>query len=319
VRTRCIPDGSKIWWDVRPHHAFPTLEFRFCDVCTRVDEAVCIAAILQAIIAKLWKLRRDNMTFRVYPADLIEENKWRAVRYGLDGKLIDFGKEEELPARELIRELIEWFIDDVVDELGSRKEVEYAFRILEEGLERRPAARHLRAHRRRLTNPRAVVDQLRPHRTWTRRATARSARAVRPHRPARDRVELLFARWALEEGKPLLGVCRGMQVLNVAAGGTLHQDCAEVFFPGSIKHDYFPTAGYARDYLAHEARLAPESRLRAIFGEETDPGEQHAPPGDPRAGRRAARHGARARRPDRGGGDGATSASSSACSGTRRC
>ena len=82
--------------------AIPTLEFRICDVCTRVDEAVCIAAIFQAIIAKLWKLRRDNLTFRVYPPALIEENKWRAVRYGLDGKLIDLGKEKELPARELI-------------------------------------------------------------------------------------------------------------------------------------------------------------------------------------------------------------------------
>jgi carboxylate-amine ligase len=133
VRTRCIPDGSKIYWDVRPHHLYPTLEFRFLDVCTRLDEAVCVAAILQAIIAKLWKLRRDNMTFRVYPTDLIEENKWRSVRYGLDGKLIDLGKQEELPARELIRELIGWFIDDVLDELGSRKEVEYAFRVLEEG------------------------------------------------------------------------------------------------------------------------------------------------------------------------------------------
>jgi carboxylate-amine ligase len=133
VRTRCIPDGSKIYWDVRPHHAFPTLEFRFLDVCTRVDEVVAIAAILQAIIAKLYKMRRDNVTFRVYAADLIEENKWRAVRYGLDGNLIDFGKEQEFPARQLIRELIEWFISDVVDELGSRNEVEYAFRILEEG------------------------------------------------------------------------------------------------------------------------------------------------------------------------------------------
>ncbi len=133
VRTGCIPDGSKIYWDSRPHHSFPTLEFRFLDVCTRVDEAVCIAAILQAIVLKLWKLRRDNTTFRVYASDLIEENKWRAVRYGLDGKLIDFGKEKEVPARELIVELLEWFIGDVVDELGSRAEVEYAYRILEEG------------------------------------------------------------------------------------------------------------------------------------------------------------------------------------------
>jgi glutamate---cysteine ligase / carboxylate-amine ligase len=133
VRTGSIPDGSRIYWDVRPHHTFPTLEFRFADVCTRIEEAVCLAAILQAIVAKLWKLRKENMTFRRYPAELVEENKWRAVRYGLDGKLIDFGRERELPARELIRELIEWFIDDVVDELGSRAEVEYAFHILDHG------------------------------------------------------------------------------------------------------------------------------------------------------------------------------------------
>jgi carboxylate-amine ligase len=156
VRTRCIPDGSKIYWDVRPHHIYPTLEFRFLDVCTRVEEAVCIAAILQAIIAKLWKLRRDNMTFRVYPPDLIEENKWRSVRYGLDGRLLDLGKQAEVPARDLIRELIEWFIGDVVDELGSRAEVEYAYRILEEGAS---ADRQI-ATFERTGDLKAVVDQL---------------------------------------------------------------------------------------------------------------------------------------------------------------
>jgi carboxylate-amine ligase len=141
---------------VRPHHIYPTLEFRFLDVCTRVDEAVCIAAILQAIIAKLWKLRRDNTTFRVYPPDLIEENKWRSVRYGLDGRLLDLGKQAELPARDLIRELIEWFIGDVVDELGSRAEVEYAYRILEEGAS---ADRQI-ATFERTGDLKAVVDQL---------------------------------------------------------------------------------------------------------------------------------------------------------------
>jgi glutamate---cysteine ligase / carboxylate-amine ligase len=156
VRTNTIPDGSKIWWDVRPNHSYPTLEFRICDVCTRVDEAICMAALFQAIIAKLWKLRRDNMTFRVYPMDLIEENKWRAVRYGLDGKLIDFGKQEEVPARDLIRELIEWFLGDVIDELGSRQEIEYAYRILQEGSS---ADRQLATYQR--TNDlKAVVDQL---------------------------------------------------------------------------------------------------------------------------------------------------------------
>lgn len=156
VRTNCIPDGSKIYWDVRPHHIYPTLEFRFLDVCTRVEEAACLGAILQAIIAKLWKLRRDNMTFRVYPAELIEENKWRAVRYGLDGRLIDWGKDREAPARELVRELVEWFIEDVIDELGSRNEVEYAFKILEEGSS---ADRQLKTFRE-TGDLKAVVDQL---------------------------------------------------------------------------------------------------------------------------------------------------------------
>jgi carboxylate-amine ligase len=156
VATHSIPDGSKIWWDVRPNWTHPTLEFRVCDVCTRVDEAICVAAILQAIVAKCWKLRRDNMTFRVYAADLVEENKWRAVRYGLDGNLIDFGKRAELPARALIREMIEWFIGDVVDELGSRREVEYAYQIMENGTS---ADRQI-ATFQRTGDLNAVVDQL---------------------------------------------------------------------------------------------------------------------------------------------------------------
>jgi len=156
TQTNSIPDGSKIWWDVRPHHLYPTLEFRICDVNTRVDEAICVAAILQAVVAKMWKLRRDNMTFRVYASDLIEENKWRAVRWGLGGKLIDFGKKEELPAPVLIRELVEWFLDDVLDELGTRKEVEYAFQILENG----SSAQRQLATYARTGDLRAVVDQL---------------------------------------------------------------------------------------------------------------------------------------------------------------
>jgi carboxylate-amine ligase len=156
VATNCVPDGSKIWWDARPHHAFPTLEFRVCDVCTRVEEAVCLAAILQAIVAKIWKLRRDNLTFRLYPPALIDENKWRAVRFGLDGNLIDFGKAKELPARELIAEMLEWFVDDVVDELGSRREVEYAFEIMRGGTS---ADRQLAAYER-TGDLRSVVDHI---------------------------------------------------------------------------------------------------------------------------------------------------------------
>ncbi len=121
-----------------------------------MEEAVCVAGILQAIVAKLWKLRRDNMTFRMYPLSLLEENKWRAVRYGLDGRLIDLGKEQELQARSLVQELIQWFIDDVLDELGSRREVEYAFHILEHGTS---ADRQL-ARFRETGDLKAVVDML---------------------------------------------------------------------------------------------------------------------------------------------------------------
>jgi glutamate---cysteine ligase / carboxylate-amine ligase len=156
VRTSCIPDGTKLWWDLRPNWKYPTLEFRLCDVCTRVDEAVCIAALFQAIIAKLWRLRRDNLTFRVYPTALIEENKWRAVRFGLDGKLLDLGKQQELPAKDLVRELIDSFLGDVLDELGTRKEVEYAFTILQGGSS---ADRQLAVHEQ-TGDLKAVVDHL---------------------------------------------------------------------------------------------------------------------------------------------------------------
>ena len=120
------------WWDIRPHPKFPTLEFRIADVCTRVDEVICIAALLQSLVAKLIKLRSDNRSWRPYRHHLITENKWRAVRYGLDGKLIDFGKKKEVPLRSLAVELLE-VIDDVVDDLGTRKEVEYLHTILADG------------------------------------------------------------------------------------------------------------------------------------------------------------------------------------------
>ena len=125
-------DYTKIWWDARPHEDFGTLEVRICDICTTIDEAVMIAALVQAIVAKLIKLRNQNLSWRIYPNQLIAENKWRAVRFGLDGKLVDYGKSEAVPMRELSLELIE-VLDDVVDELGSRAEVEYVHTILEQG------------------------------------------------------------------------------------------------------------------------------------------------------------------------------------------
>ncbi|MEM8860998.1 MAG: carboxylate-amine ligase [Chloroflexota bacterium] len=123
---------AKIWWDIRPHPIFDTLEFRITDICTKVDEAVCIAALFQAICAKLIKLRRENMSWRNYRSMHITENKWRAVRYGIHGNLIDFGKQEEIPFHFLATELLE-FVDDVLDDLGSRKDVEYINTILKDG------------------------------------------------------------------------------------------------------------------------------------------------------------------------------------------
>jgi carboxylate-amine ligase len=130
VKTGCINDGKKIWWDLRPHPVFPTLEFRICDIPTRVDDTVAIAALFQAIVAKLTKLIEKNLGFRLYRRMLIQENKWRAVRWGIDGKMIDFGKQKEVPTRDLILELLD-FVDDVVNELGSRKEIEHIHTILE--------------------------------------------------------------------------------------------------------------------------------------------------------------------------------------------
>ncbi|RLT39692.1 MAG: carboxylate-amine ligase [Chloroflexi bacterium] len=156
VNTGCMPDSSKIWWDVRPHHLYPTLEFRTCDICTRVDEAIAIAALCQALVLWHWKLRQRNITFRVYRRDLITENKWRAARYGLDGKLIDFGKKTELPARALIREMLE-LLGEEIDELGIAKQIEPVYRMLEVGTS---ADRQLRVFDANDGDMKAVVQHL---------------------------------------------------------------------------------------------------------------------------------------------------------------
>jgi carboxylate-amine ligase len=123
IKTGCIDSGKKIWWDIRPHPNFPTLEIRICDIPMRAEETVTLAALMQAIAAKLYKLRAKNLGFRSYRRALLMENKWRASRYGINGKLVDFGKETEKDESILILELIE-FVDDVVDDLGSREYIE---------------------------------------------------------------------------------------------------------------------------------------------------------------------------------------------------
>ena len=132
VKMNCIDNAKKIYWDIRPHPFFPTLEFRVCDIPTKVDDTVAIAALFQAIVAKLTVLLEKNLGFRLYHRRLIQENKWRAVRYGLDGKLLDLGKQKEVPVKDLINELLD-FVDDVVDDLGSRKEIEHIYTIMDRG------------------------------------------------------------------------------------------------------------------------------------------------------------------------------------------
>jgi len=132
IKTGCIDDARKIWWDLRVHSEYPTIEFRIADVCMCVEETVTLAALYQALVVKLYKLREQNLSFMVYSRALINENKWRAGRYGIEGTLIDFGRECEMPARSLILELLD-FIDDVVDDLGSRQHVQRVEKMLENG------------------------------------------------------------------------------------------------------------------------------------------------------------------------------------------
>jgi carboxylate-amine ligase len=132
VATGCIDNAKKIWWDIRLHPFFNTIEFRICDAQSRVDDTIALAAIMQAIVAKLHKLRTNNVTFRMYPRRLIDENRWRASRYGLDGKLIDFGRKCEVDERELLHEMLE-FIAPELHELGSHREMAHIERILTEG------------------------------------------------------------------------------------------------------------------------------------------------------------------------------------------
>jgi carboxylate-amine ligase len=132
------------------------LEFRICDICTRVDEAIAIAGVFQALVLWLWKLRQRNITFRVYRTELIDENRWRAARYGIDGKMIEFGKTEELPTRALVRELLE-LLGEEIDELGIQPYIKPIEDILAHGSS---ADRQLRAYDASDGDIKAVVDHL---------------------------------------------------------------------------------------------------------------------------------------------------------------
>lgn len=154
VKMGCIDSGKSIWWDVRPHTVYPTIEFRVCDVPLRADETVALAALIQAICAKLYTLRVQNLGWRPYRRALIEENKWRACRYGIDGAMLDLGKDTEVPFRDLTEELLA-FVDDVLDELGSRDEIQGIRWILEHGT---GADRQVAAYRAAGNDLKQLVD-----------------------------------------------------------------------------------------------------------------------------------------------------------------
>ena len=156
VKTNCIDNAKKIWWDIRPHPFFDTVEVRACDIPLRAEETVAIAALIQATAAYLYKLHESNQDFRQYARPLLMENKFRAVRYGLDGNLIDFGRQKELPLRDLLEEYLA-LIDPVVDELGSREAINGVRKILETGT---GADRQLKVFEESNHDLKAVVDYM---------------------------------------------------------------------------------------------------------------------------------------------------------------
>jgi len=132
VRNGIIEDASKIWWDLRPSARFPTLEMRITDVCTLLEDAVCVAALYVSILRMLYRIRRSNQTWRSYPLFLLSENRWRAQRYGVAGTLFDFGKGELVAFRDLVDELLSMLREDA-EALGCWPEIQHARAIVARG------------------------------------------------------------------------------------------------------------------------------------------------------------------------------------------
>ncbi len=145
VQIGCIDNAKKIWWDIRPHPFFPTIEFRVCDMPATMEDSIAIAALCQALVAKLTWLYERNMTTYALSAHYIEENKWRAARYGLDAEIFDFVQQRRLPMRDALHELLD-FVDDVLDDLNTRHEINYIRALLEDphgtGADRQLAVYH---------------------------------------------------------------------------------------------------------------------------------------------------------------------------------
>ena len=132
TRTGIVEDGTKLWWDIRPSVRFPTLEMRISDICTRLDDTVCIAALYVSWLRMLYRLRARNQRWRRYPRMFIAENRWRAQRYGIDQGLVDFGRGAVVGYPELLDEMIELCAEDA-EALGCTEEIEHARRIVGRG------------------------------------------------------------------------------------------------------------------------------------------------------------------------------------------
>ncbi len=132
VEAGLIEDATKLWWDIRPSSRYPTIEMRVSDVCTRLDDAMTVAALYQCLLGYLYRLRRQNQRWRIYPPMMIEENMWRAQRYGTDGSLVDFGRGVLVPFPELVEEFIEILAQDAI-EFDVREELRHARTIVRDG------------------------------------------------------------------------------------------------------------------------------------------------------------------------------------------
>ena len=127
-RAGLIEDATKIWWDQRPSVRYPTLETRVMDICTLLDDAVAIAALIVCLMRMLWRLRCNNQRWRIYTPMLINENRWRAIRYGFDAGMVDLAKGDVIPFADLLEEIIELVSDDAealdcVDEINSLRDI----------------------------------------------------------------------------------------------------------------------------------------------------------------------------------------------------
>ena len=156
INAGIIEDGTKIWWDIRPSDKFPTLEMRICDICTRLEDTICIAALYLCWLHILYRLRRSNQRWRRYARMLIDENRWRALRYGCDEGLIDFGRGEIVPYADLAEEMLEIIAEDA-EFLDCVAEVEHARNILQRGTS---AHRQLKVYKDALSSGRSQQEAL---------------------------------------------------------------------------------------------------------------------------------------------------------------